>query len=163
MDTKINRPNRATGKHQPRAAVPAPPMNCSRPNSDQYRFCTESPHGVTNQTTDLRFKSPQRQSWLHSEYRELLTLTSRFVVSAYRKLRNHRQHADCCPGRHVGELTILTPNLRAASTKGGRRSLAPITSWTSLYSRVPIRVLMSKLYGGDDRARTRDLCRDSAA
>ena len=28
-------------KHQPRAAVPAPPMNCSRPNSDQYRFCTD--------------------------------------------------------------------------------------------------------------------------
>ena len=29
--------NCATGKHQPRAAVPAPSMNCSRGNSDQYR------------------------------------------------------------------------------------------------------------------------------
>jgi hypothetical protein len=30
--------NRAAGKHQPRAAVPAPWMNCSRANSDQYRL-----------------------------------------------------------------------------------------------------------------------------
>src|SRR6266849_4388811 len=39
MDTKLNRrPNCCAGKHQPRAAVPAPSLNCSRANSDQYRF-----------------------------------------------------------------------------------------------------------------------------
>src|SRR5580700_8685121 len=36
--------NRAASKHQPRAAVPAPRMNCSRPNSDQYRRSNSYQH-----------------------------------------------------------------------------------------------------------------------
>jgi hypothetical protein len=42
MDTKLNPVQGCdAGKHQPRAAVPAPSMNCSRGNSDQYRFRRE--------------------------------------------------------------------------------------------------------------------------
>ena len=39
MDAKLNRDqNCAAGEHRPRAAVPAPSMNCSRGNSSWYRF-----------------------------------------------------------------------------------------------------------------------------
>jgi len=38
VDTKLNRRQKcAAGKRQLRAAVPAPCVNCSRGNSDQYR------------------------------------------------------------------------------------------------------------------------------
>jgi hypothetical protein len=41
------------------------------------------------------------------------------AVSAYRKLRNHRQHADCCPGRH--EWTDQSGLLPAFSIRPGRK------------------------------------------
>src|ERR1700680_663432 len=45
MDTKLNhRPKLFCRQAQPRAAVPAPRLNCSRANSDQYRL---DPYGST--------------------------------------------------------------------------------------------------------------------
>jgi hypothetical protein len=54
--------NCATGKHQPRAAVPAPRMNCSRANSDQYRLGDMLGTSDRNMVTEKR---PENCDWSH--------------------------------------------------------------------------------------------------
>jgi hypothetical protein len=54
MDTTLNRCPKPVpqAKHQPRAAVPAPRMNCSRGNSDQYRRSHRAPNLKTSDVSD---------------------------------------------------------------------------------------------------------------